>query len=1359
MASATTGSFAATVLEATGGADEQEAKQDFDTNADVLPSKRTKAPKEAEADPKEKPMSKRKRRKLEQLAKKHASRELRTQVLSELKSVQLTAEQARLMKPSQSTRVSRRDQVALGRQRLASGLTLDPEMKKLRRWATPAANGDDDKSENEDVSAQPETIQKPAVIPRRSAAESSSSGSAAGTLPAEPSKVPVPTPTEPNSANYNVASASPSQSEPVPPETGLHEQKRPANQETTSAREGNPALGESAAAAVPSQPLQPVRVTRTEQIEEQRSRLPAVMCEQEVVESVLSNDVILISGDTGCGKSTQVPQFLYEAGICNGDRHLIGVTQPRRVAAISVSQRVGDELNQPGVVGYQVRYDRSHCGHDARIKFMTDGILLRELQADFLCQKYTAIIIDEAHERGVNCDILIGLLSRAVKKRRSNYDAAVAAGRYNESAGGDIESEKSALPPPPLRLIIMSATLRVCDFTENKVLFPTPPPVVKIDARTFPVTVHFARRTEEDYIKAAHRMTLQLHRQLPPGSVLVFVTGRQEVTRLCGLLRRSAGNAAMRRSRVDAAEEDQEDAADAEMELLEGSDDEGGAFDDDLAPTSQACSDAEPKRRKKLRKNGQQKVLEADSTADGDVSVSKKGIGKKKKRKQQASALPASDASLPQAEACGAPKKKRKKIKSSSGAISAPAQAEPQESHENQPKKEDTDECEVSFRLDAEEDVVMLDPEHTSTTSEDAKDAEAKRQKKVNMNKLDKSRTAGGAFRGAGFGEGPIHVCPLYAQLPAREQLAAFRQPQDGERIVIVATNVAETSVTLPNVRYVIDAGQEKRRKYRAASGISAFSVERISKASADQRAGRAGRLGPGHSYRLYSAAVYENHMTQFAPIAVLHAPMDPVLLLIASLGVPYLDLFPWPTPPPVQAVAAAMRRLHALGALKGTETPAGKSSSANAIRCTQLGFRLAALPVAPRYAKMLLSAVTAAEDGKSHIISHACALVAALSVGNLISPEAIGALSADDAEDEAPQEAENELVRAEREAKRRLREAQGRNAPHWTQLKDDADGLLWLMGGYAWAASVSEEKADIFCRESRANSRQMAEAHSLMQQLGSLLQRRLSLDAAGIVLELPLRPKPPTPLQAQKLRSCVVDGLIDRVAVARPELGRNAFVCADTGPNVPVFVHSSSNASRHRPQPSLMVFNEIISSSRPFMRDCISVDPLLLSKRAPAGDCPLLKLGEFLAIPAPRYLRDQDSVLAFASPSYAPLEHALPTIELSVPADSIFRYKVFAKALLDGEVFAGVPPPRAQLLAKPAMVLHAPNNPRVMGIVGPLWESRIGSRSELLQRWTEDRRFLIEGYLKWLPAAIHDDVRMSWPPSGAAARPAGARK
>lgn len=119
-------------------------------------------------------------------------------------------------------------------------------------------------------------------------------------------------------------------------------------------------------------------------------------------------------------------------------------------------------------------------------------------------------------------------------------------------------------------------------------------------------------------------------------------------------------------------------------------------------------------------------------------------------------------------------------------------------------------------------------------------------------------------------------------------------------------------------------------------------------------------------------------------------------------------------------------------------------------------------------------------------------------------------------------------------------------------------------------------------------------------------------------------------------------------------------------------------------------------------------------------------------------------------TPKYAPLDLALPTVELTAPPESAFGCRVFAQALLCGRVVQGVPPPQAQLLANPAVVLHAPTNPRVMGIVGPLWEHRVATRAGLLRRWAGDPRFLLEGLLRWLPAAVHDEVRASWPPASA---------
>lgn len=158
---------------------------------------------------------------------------------------------------------------------------------------------------------------------------------------------------------------------------------------------------------------------------------------------------------------------------------MVGITQPRRVAAVSMAQRVATELAvKPGIVSHQIRYD-STTSPDTRIKFMTDGVLLRELAADFLLRRYSALIIDEAHERSLNTDILIGVLSRIVRLRQ-------------EMARDGEDGVKE------LKVIIMSATLRVSDFTENKVLFSTPPPVLKVDARQFPVS--FCINTTSLYI-------------------------------------------------------------------------------------------------------------------------------------------------------------------------------------------------------------------------------------------------------------------------------------------------------------------------------------------------------------------------------------------------------------------------------------------------------------------------------------------------------------------------------------------------------------------------------------------------------------------------------------------------------------------------------------------------------------------------------------------------------------------------------------------------------------------------------------------------------------------------------------------
>ena len=235
-----------------------------------------------------------------------------------------------------------------------------------------------------------------------------------------------------------------------------------------------------------------------------RYDLPVTGMEFEIVDAIRNNDVTIICGETGSGKSTQVPQFLYEAGCTlneTGSKNdvLIGVTQPRRVAAVSTAKRVCHEMGHGdghsikngaagNLVAYQTRYEMAGLGSDTRVKFMTDGILLQEIQSDLLLRKYGAIILDEAHERNLNTDVLLGLLSVAVPLRRK------AAAEEGSGIG-------------PLKLVIMSATLRVDDFSENRKLFPhETPALVIVPGRTHPVTIHHSKITElDDYGKCQFR--------------------------------------------------------------------------------------------------------------------------------------------------------------------------------------------------------------------------------------------------------------------------------------------------------------------------------------------------------------------------------------------------------------------------------------------------------------------------------------------------------------------------------------------------------------------------------------------------------------------------------------------------------------------------------------------------------------------------------------------------------------------------------------------------------------------------------------------------------------------------------------
>lgn len=482
----------------------------------------------------------------------------------------------------------------------------------------------------------------------------------------------------------------------------------------------------------------PTGVRRYHSVVESRSELPVVRSEAEVMDALADNDVIVIAGETGSGKTTQVPQFLWEAGygtpyavlqpiptaaarekqqrpnaLFRGFPGMIGVTQPRRVAAIAMAHRVATELGHPlgggasdtlpankesaantptspaSPVGYQVRFDSSTVGPATRLKFMTDGILLREAAADLLLRSYSVIVLDEAHERSVNGDVLIGLLSRALPLRntlaREQAEAAAAA----VASGGPFPDPRTILAP--LKLIIMSATLRVTDFTENATLFPLrPPPLVKIDARQFPVTIHFSRRTELDnYLEAAFKKVCAIHTRLPEGGILVFVTGAAEVEELVKRLR----------ERFDVKKREQRRRAQANKVAA-------------VAAASAAF----------VNVTG---VLGTDATelprpVDGRVALSSSN---------------------------------RRKLSDTAVAVPIP-----------------------SGKLDTA--TLEPTPQVRETDDDDGPEKDDE-----------------------GSGWGPIRALPLYAMLSPTAQQRVFAPTPEGTRLIVVATNVAETSLTIPGIR------------------------------------------------------------------------------------------------------------------------------------------------------------------------------------------------------------------------------------------------------------------------------------------------------------------------------------------------------------------------------------------------------------------------------------------------------------------------------------------------------------------------------------------------------------------------------
>ena len=581
--------------------------------------------------------------------------------------------------------------------------------------------------------------------------------------------------------------------------------------------------------------------------------LPVSARREEIATAIAEHQVVIVAGETGSGKTTQLPKICLELG--RGVTGMIGHTQPRRIAARSVAERIASELGTPigrdGVVGYQVRFTEE-VGENTLVKLMTDGILLAEIQSDPQLRHYDTIIVDEAHERSLNIDFILGYLARLLPQR------------------------------PDLKVIITSATIDSERFAEHfgRELtgdrgqpFTVPAPVIEVSGRTYPVEVRY--------------------RPLAPDDV----------------------------------EPDSDDAggtpADASSEIRPGPAAPGELSEAEL----EALTSPDPAVRAAARARREAIRSGASSTALSPRNQGARGKGRGR------------------AGSTGA------------GAGSSSGAGEPKD--------------QVTGILDAV-DELLGEPNGDILVflagERDIRDTEA-----ALIDHLGARYTPDGRSRTPGA----IEVVPLYSRLSAAEQHRVFEAHQT--RRIVLATNVAETSLTVPGIRYVVDPGLARISRYSNRTKVQRLPIEPVSRASANQRAGRCGRVADGIAIRLYSQSDFEARPEYTEP-EILRTSLASVILQMAALGLGAVEDFPFLDAPDSRQVRSGLQLLTEIGAIEPAGTTSARSDEdpdrgRRGPRLTEIGRRLARLPIDPRLGRMLL------EAGELGCVGEVMVIVAALSI------------------------------------------------------------------------------------------------------------------------------------------------------------------------------------------------------------------------------------------------------------------------------------------------------------------------------------------------------------------------------------------
>ncbi|XP_004272895.1 probable ATP-dependent RNA helicase DHX35 isoform X2 [Orcinus orca] len=636
-------------------------------------------------------------------------------------------------------------------------------------------------------------------------------------------------------------------------------------------------------------------------IEQQRQKLPVFKLRNHILYLIENYQTVVIVGETGCGKSTQIPQYLAEAG-WTAEGRVVGVTQPRRVAAVTVAGRVAEERGAVlgHEVGYCIRFDDCTNPLATRIKFLTDGMLVREMMVDPLLTKYSAIMLDEAHERTLYTDIAIGLLKKIQKKR------------------GD------------LRLIVASATLdaeKFWDFfNQNDTSDPTRDTcvILTVEGRTFPVDIFYLQSPVPDYIKSTVETVMKIHQTEGDGDILAFLTGQEEVETVVSML-------------------------------------------------------------------------------------------------------------IEQARALGRTGMKRH-----------------------------------------------------------------------------------------------LRVLPMYAGLPSFEQMKVFERVSRTVRKVIVATNVAETSITISGIVYVIDCGFVKLRAYNPRTAIECLVVVPVSQASASQRAGRGGRSRSGKCYRLYTEEAFDQLPQSTVP-EMQRSNLAPVILQLKALGIDNVLRFRFMSPPPAQSMVQALELLYALGGLDKD------------CRLTEpLGMRIAEFPLNPMFAKMLL------ESGNFGCSQEILSIAAMMQIQNVFV---------------VPSNQKSQAIRVHRKF-----------------AVEEGDHLTMLN---VYEAFIKHNKNSQWCQEHFLNYKGLVRAVTVREQLKKLL----------VKFQVPKISSEGDP---DPVLRCIVSGFFANAARFH-STGAYRTIRDDHE----LHIHPASVLYAEKP-PRWVIYNEVIQTSKYYMRDVTAIESAWLLELAP---------------------------------------------------------------------------------------------------------------------------------------------------------------